>query len=54
MIPAGRKRHIIVDMEGRMIGTIVYEANVQDRDGTKVGSAAFESKMSPVEADLGR
>lgn len=32
----GRKRHIIVDTEGRIIGVTVHEANVQDRDGAKL------------------
>lgn len=32
----GRKRHILVDVEGRIIGAIVHEGNIQDRDGAKI------------------
>lgn len=32
---SGRKRHIVVDTEGRIIGAAVHEANIQDRDGAK-------------------
>jgi putative transposase len=33
---SGRKRHIVVDTEGRIIGATVHEANIQDRDGAKL------------------
>ena len=29
----GRKRHILVDTEGFLIGLVVHEASIQDRDG---------------------
>jgi transposase len=29
----GRKRHIVTDTEGHLVGLVVHEANVQDRDG---------------------
>ena len=29
----GRKRHIVTDTEGHMVGLVVHEADVQDRDG---------------------
>ena len=29
----GRKRHIVTDTEGNMVGLVVHEANIQDRDG---------------------
>ena len=29
----GRKRHIITDTQGNMLGTITHPANIQDRDG---------------------
>lgn len=32
----GRKRHIIVDTEGRIISAAVHEASIQDRDGAKM------------------
>jgi putative transposase len=32
---SGRKRHIIVDTEGRIICAAVHEASIQDRDGAK-------------------
>ena len=33
---SGRKRHIIVDTQGRIIGATVHEGNIQDRDGAKL------------------
>lgn len=32
----GRKRHLLVDTEGRLLGVAVTPANVQDRDGAKL------------------
>ena len=29
----GRKRHILVDTAGRLLGAAVHEADIQDRDG---------------------
>jgi transposase len=29
----GRKRHIVTDMQGNLVGLVVHPANVQDRDG---------------------
>ncbi len=29
----GRKRHIVTDTNGFLVGVIVHEANIQDRDG---------------------
>lgn len=29
----GRKRHIVTDTEGHLVGLVVHEADVQDRDG---------------------
>lgn len=29
----GRKRHIVTDTNGFMVGLVVHEANIQDRDG---------------------
>jgi transposase len=29
----GRKRHIVTDTEGHLVGVVVHEADVQDRDG---------------------
>ncbi len=29
----GRKRHILTDTSGHLVGAIVHEANIQDRDG---------------------
>ena len=30
---SGRKRHLLVDTEGLVIGAVVHEANIADRDG---------------------
>ena len=32
----GRKRHILVDTLGLLIGVVVHPANIQDRDGAKL------------------
>ena len=32
----GRKRHILVDTIGLILGVVVHAANVQDRDGAKL------------------
>lgn len=29
----GRKRHIVTDTEGHLVGAVVHEADIQDRDG---------------------
>ena len=31
----GRKHHIVTDTAGHMVGLVVHEANVQDRDGAR-------------------
>jgi putative transposase len=45
----GRKRHIVVDTEGRIIGAIVHEADIQDRDGTKLVLPQLQSKCPRLE-----
>ena len=37
----GRKRHIITDTIGLLIGAVVHEADVQDRDGAALVAAAI-------------
>ncbi len=32
----GRKRHILVDTDGLLLGVVVHGADVQDRDGAKL------------------
>jgi putative transposase len=32
----GRKRHILVDTIGLILGVVVHAANIQDRDGAKI------------------
>jgi putative transposase len=46
---SGRKRHIVVDTEGRIIGAIVHEANIQDRDGAKLVIPRLEDKCPRLE-----
>jgi hypothetical protein len=31
----GRKRHLLVDTTGLIVGVLVHEANIQDHDGGK-------------------
>jgi putative transposase len=33
---SGRKRHLLVDTEGLVIGVAIHEANIADRDGAKL------------------
>ena len=33
---SGRKRHLLVDTEGLVIGAVVHEASIADRDGAKL------------------
>ena len=46
---SGRKRHIVVDTEGHIIGATVHEANIQDRDGAKLVIPQLEEKYSRLE-----
>jgi putative transposase len=53
---SGRKRHLLVDTEGLVIGAVVHEANIADRDGArllleKVGDRF--PRMEKVWADRG-
>ena len=32
----GRKRHIVVDTQGLLLGVVVHPADMQDRDGAKL------------------
>jgi transposase len=40
----GRKRHIVTDTEGNLVGLVVYEANIQDRDGAPCVLASIRSR----------
>ncbi|MDQ3558361.1 MAG: IS5 family transposase [Pseudomonadota bacterium] len=42
----GRKRHIVTDTQGHLVGLIVHEASIQDRDGA-VGVLASIRKLYP-------
>jgi len=39
----GRKRHIVTDTEGNLVGLVVHEASIQDRDGAPCVLAAIRS-----------
>ena len=47
----GRKRHIVTDTEGNMLGAITHPANVQDRDGAP-DVVAFARESFPTLAHL--
>jgi transposase len=52
----GRKRHIITDTDGRLVGAIVHGAEVQDRDGAVPLLASIRSsfpRLRHVFADAG-
>lgn len=40
----GRKRHIVTDTEGNLVGLVVHEADIQDRDGAPCVLAAIRSR----------
>ena len=52
----GRKRHIVTDTQGNLVGLIVHPADVQDRDGAPLVLAAIRSRypwLRHVFADAG-
>src|SRR5271167_2444559 len=52
----GRKRHIVTDTEGNLVGLVVHEANIQDRDGAPLVLASIRSRypwLRHVFADAG-
>ena len=44
---AGRKRHIVTDTEGHLVGLEVHTANIQDRDGGVVSPEQVERVNQP-------
>jgi hypothetical protein len=40
----GRKRHIVTDTQGNLVGLVVHEAGVQDRDGAPCVLASIRSR----------
>src|SRR5215217_2344821 len=53
---SGRKRHLLLDTEGLVIGAVVHEANIADRDGAKLLLAKIGEglpRMEKVWADRG-
>jgi transposase len=52
----GRKRHIVTDTQGHLVGLVVHPADVQDRDGAPLVLAAIRSRypwLRHVFADAG-
>ena len=41
----GRKRHIVVDTVGLVVGVVVHAANIQDRDGAKLVLAKLKGRF---------
>lgn len=41
----GRKRHLLVDTQGRIFGLLVTPANVQDRDGAKALLESVQDRL---------
>ena len=39
----GRKRHIVTDTQGNLVGLVVHEASIQDRDGAPSVLASIRS-----------
>ena len=50
----GRKRHILTDTTGLLVGAIVHEASVQDRDGAAILLASIRRPVSMVAPCLRR
>ena len=44
----GRKRHIVVDTQGLLLGVVVHPADVQDRDGAKPVIALLAERFPKV------
>src|SRR6476469_553304 len=40
----GRKRHIVTDTQGNLVGLVVHEASIQDRDGAPRVLASIRSR----------
>ena len=40
----GRKRHIVTDTQGNLVGLVVHEASIQDRDGAPLVLASIRSR----------
>ena len=52
----GRKRHIVTDTQGNLVGLVVHPASVQDRDGAPLVLASIRSRypwLRHVFADAG-
>ena len=52
----GRKRHIIVDTQGHLVGAVIHAADIQDRDGAPLVLASIRSRypwLRHVFADAG-
>ncbi len=47
----GRKRHIVTDTQGNLVGLVVNEADVQDRDGASRVLAFDPFALSVVAPD---
>lgn len=45
----GRKRHLLVDTNGLVLGALVHEANIQDRDGAKTLLEGLTERMPRLE-----
>ena len=52
----GRKRHVIVDTQGHLVGAVIHAADIQDRDGAPLVLASIRSRypwLHHVFADAG-
>jgi transposase len=46
---SGRKRHLLVDTEGLVLGAVVHEANIADREGAKLLLAKISEGLPRME-----
>jgi len=50
----GRKRHLLVDTQGWVMGVKVHTADIQDQDGAKLLLEPLKGKLPRAVADMGR
>ena len=50
----GRKRHIVTDTQGHLVGLVVHEASIQDRDGAPCVHCAHDIAVMTISVMIDR